>query len=188
MSEQGQLFQIVSYASAAPLLPPLSIEDAMSRMNRNEAKGLLSVYKDRLNRVKGFYHHFAAFATTLGASIPISFVAEGPVFFIPLFIWGPMVAYHANRVFGNLGKKSRQWEEEVLAELMHGDITELPDRFRRRAIASGTDPDVAQLEAARLRKRLENIEAIVTSRDWDALERETASTEAKMLAENVRRD
>ncbi|GAB5518553.1 MAG: hypothetical protein RhofKO_08040 [Rhodothermales bacterium] len=157
-------------------------------MNRNEAKGLLSIYKDRLNRVKGFYHHFAAFAATLSATIPISFVAEGPVFFIPLFIWGPLIAYHANRVFGNMGKKSRQWEEEVLAELIHGDITELPDKLRRRAIAAGTDPDVAQLEAARLRKRLENIEAIVTSRDWDVLEREAGAIETKRLAEKVQQD
>jgi len=160
----------------------------MKRMNRNEAKGLLSIYKDRLNRVKGFYQHFAGFIGTLSATIPISFVAEGPVFMIPLILWGPLVGAHAHRVFGNMGKKSRQWEEEVLAELMDGDITELPDRFRRRAIASGAAPETAQLEAARLRKRLETLEAIVTSRDWDALEQDTGATEGRLLAEKVQQD
>lgn len=160
-------------------------------MNRNEAKGILSVYKDRLARTKSFYHHFAAFATTFGATFGLSFLADGPLFLITLMLWGPLVVYHGNRVFGWMGKKNFLWEEEVLMELMDGTrLDELPERLRRHAMTMGASTDEAQLQALQLKRRLENLEAIVTSKDWDALEAEFKSSEsareAALLAERVK--
>ena len=143
-------------------------------MTRREAKGLLSTYKDRLEEVRRFYLHLAGYlsANTLFFTLNVTQGPDGPVALIPIVLWGALLFVHGRRVFGWKGKKRKEWEERVIYELMHGE--EMPEEHAAlaQAIEKLKLAAPAGDDTARLLRRLENLEAIVTSQGWEEERRE----------------
>lgn len=149
-------------------------------MSRREAKGVLSAFKDRKSKESKFHLH-----TTLYLLINFFFlmlnVIEGPnapVFMFPVLIWGVVLAMHWKRVYGMKGAVTKEWEEAMIHELMYGE--EMPDQLdelllHARAAAGKKQllklPKASKEDAALLQKRIENLEAIITSQRWDEIEK-----------------
>lgn len=143
-------------------------------MNRREAKGLLSNFKDRMQDIKRFYIHSGAFITFNALFTLINAIEgpNGPLFMLPLMAWTPFLVMHYNRVFGSKGKVSKAWEERMIYELMNGE--EMPEEQTlilqeaiKQRLALGADES-----AEKLQKRIQNLEAIITSQQWETLEKE----------------
>ena len=135
-------------------------------MNYREAKGLLASIKVRMQDVKQFYIHLSTYLAVNTGLMIVNILdgPDGPVAMIPLVLWGALLARHGRKVFGWKGAKTAEWEKELLRELMDGkplpeDIELLP--------ASSSEKDIL-----RMRKRLENLEAIIASQNWDHLDEE----------------
>ncbi len=154
-----------------------------------------------------FYTHLATFFVVMtGLTVLNLFVTPGHLWILyVLFGWGIGLAGHASEVFG-LGRGSG-WQQQRVQDLMDHEPSE--DRLRSlvdeeldaRAVPAGPPQD-----ADRLQRRIEHLEAIVTSRDWDevavSLEElpdppqldldgladapESAETEAARIARRVR--
>lgn len=132
-----------------------------------------------------FYGHLASYLIVNTFFVTLNLLTwEGHVWFIyPMLGWGIGLASHAARVFGRM-REGGNWEERRVRELMGADAA-VP-RLRAlvdEAVEAHAPP--ARLdagEAERLRRRVEQLEAIVTSRDWDLLEA-PYRTEAAPLAE-----
>ena len=150
-------------------------------MTRQEAKGLLSSFKDRLQSVKRFYVHLASY---VGANLSFFWLnvyegPDGPVVLPIALIWGIILFIHGKRVFGRKGEVTKAWEERMIYELMHGE--EMPEdqalliKEAVRYLQASSDPSVENLQ-----KRIQNLEAIITSQQWDELEREEEAIVAKL--------
>ncbi len=145
-------------------------------MTRREAKGLLASVKDRVNQIKKFAFHAGAFATINMAIFLMNVTQgpDGPIFMLPLLTWGGILFVHWKRVFGRKGKVERQWEEAMLHEFMYGE--ELPEQLSEIEIAPVEKRRLINISGAKdekikkLQRRLENLEAIVTSQKWEELE------------------
>ncbi|MDZ4702106.1 MAG: 2TM domain-containing protein [Rhodothermales bacterium] len=140
-------------------------------MTRREAKGVLSTFKDRMEDLKRFYLHAAGFLATNAVFITINLAVgphAGPIAMLPLIAWTPVLVIHARRVFGQKGSKTREWEERMIYELMHGE--EMPEgpitlaqAMETLKLSASAEPD-----SARLQKRIEHLEAIITSEQWES--------------------
>lgn len=129
--------------------------------------------KKQVKEEKEFFGHLASYLICNTMFVALSLFTGGYWFIFPLLGWGIGLASHATRVFGVPGKGSG-WEERRMQELLGQEETQasldaLRDQLRRleRGKRTGTDESP---EVARLLRRIENLEAIVTSRDWDLLE------------------
>jgi hypothetical protein len=132
--------------------------------------------RKRARREREFYAHLASYLIVNTFLLTLNMVTwEGNLWFVfPLLGWGVGVASHAASVFGLPGR-AHDWEDRRVRELMGAEGS--ADRLRslvdeeldRRAPRTRDGGDPAT-EAARLRQRIEHLEAIVTSRDWDAVE------------------
>ncbi len=161
-------------------------------MTRREAKGLLLSVKDRINEIKKFALNAGAFVT-VNLLVFIMNVTEGPngpIFLIPLVLWGIPLAMHWNKVFGRKGKKVKQWEEAMLHEFMYGE--EMPEQLDEILLTPDKKHKLLRLSRAKdeeintLQKRIENLEAIITSKDWDALEeKELVMARVDVLSKEV---
>ncbi|MEM8484063.1 MAG: 2TM domain-containing protein [Bacteroidota bacterium] len=145
-------------------------------MTRREAKGLLASVKDRINDVKKFGFHAAAFFTFNMAFFMLNVTQgpDGPLFLLPFLSWGSVLFVHWKRVFGRKGSVERKWEEAMLHEFMYGE--ELPEQLSEIEIAPVEKRKLINITSAKdekikkLQRRLENLEAIVTSQKWEELE------------------
>jgi hypothetical protein len=145
-------------------------------MTRREAKGLLSTFKDRMQDVKRFFFHGAAYVAfnAVFATVNILEGPNGPVVLFPMMIWGAVLYWHSRQVFGRRGKVTKAWEERMIYELMHGE--EMPEEkalllqeVLKHRLALAPDESVEKLQ-----QRIQNLEAIITSQQWESLEREEA--------------
>lgn len=145
-------------------------------MTRREAKGLLSAVKDRINEVKKFALHGAAYLTvnTFFFMLNVLEGPDGPVVLIPIVVWGVFLGMHWKKVFGRKGKVEKQWEEAMLHEFMYGE--EMPEQLDELLLAPEKKRKLINLTRAKdekihtLQRRLENLEAIITSQKWEELE------------------
>jgi len=163
-------------------------------MTRREAKGLLSAVKDRIHEVKKFALHAGAYITINMAVLMINVleVPDGSIVMIPMILLGIPLAVHWNRVFGRKGKKEKQWEEAMLHEFMYGE--EMPEPIDELLLVPEKKRALLNLSRAKdveintLQKRIENLEAIITSKKWDELdEREKEMQEAARQVEALSR-
>lgn len=124
--------------------------------------------RKRVAREKKFYAGLATYAVTITALAAVNLLTSpGYLWFLwAAFGWGIGVAGEAVKLFGLPGMNG--WESRRLAELSGQGVSEarlrqaLDDAFDERAIPAG-----APQPADRLQRRIEHLEAIVTSRDWD---------------------
>jgi hypothetical protein len=132
--------------------------------------------KKQVKKEKEFYGHLAAYLICNLAFVAMS-LATGTYWFIfPLFFWGIGLGNHATQVFGLPGKGT-DWEERRMRELLGQEETQagldaLRDQLRRLERGERATDRAEETETAALRRRIENLEAIVTSRDWDLLDDE----------------
>ncbi len=130
-------------------------------MTYREAKGLLAAVKVRMQDIKQFYLHLVAYVGVNASVLTINFMAPetAPAVLLTALPWGFFLGRHAFKVFGRKGKQTRAWEKEFLQELMDG--APLPDD-RENLL-----PPHDENEIIRMRKRIENLEAILTSHPWE---------------------
>ncbi len=122
----------------------------------------------------GFYIHLAAFIGVNAMLVLINLLTSPGVFWAlwPLLGWGIKVAAHALAVFGVPGYET--WKTRVRRRYI-----------RRHADRPTGDPsDEADAdETEQLRRRVETLEAIVTSADWDLLaDLESTDSDEKQAA------
>jgi len=135
-----------------------------------------------VRHLQGFYVHLAAFVGVNAMLVVINLLTSPGVFWAiwPILGWGVKVVGHAVAVFGVPGYAD--WKARVRRRYIR--------RHRDRpAVAVGDETDDPSGEAEQLRRRVENLEAIVTSADWDLLadleSTGPSDTQAAILAEDV---
>jgi hypothetical protein len=129
--------------------------------------------KKQVKEEKEFFGHLASYLICNTFFIGLSLFTGGYWFIYPLLGWGIGLASHATRVFGVPGKGG-DWEHRRMQELLGQEETQasldaLRTQLRRLEHGESNTAD-ASPEVARLLRRIENLEAIVTSRDWDLLD------------------
>ncbi|MEP0547775.1 MAG: 2TM domain-containing protein [Rhodothermales bacterium] len=131
--------------------------------------------KKQVRDEKEFYGHLASYLVFNTLFIGMSLFSGGYWFIFPLLGWGIGLVSHAARVFGLPGKGG-DWERRRLQELLGQEETQASlDALRTqlRALERGEQVGTTETpDVARLLRRIENLEAIVTSRDWDLLDDE----------------
>ncbi|NNF58924.1 MAG: 2TM domain-containing protein [Rhodothermaceae bacterium] len=132
--------------------------------------------RERIETEKEFYGHLAIYLVVNMMLMALNLLTSPrDIWFIfPLMGWGIGLVAHATSVFGLPGM-GRAWEDRRARELT-GQDTEatslerlrilLDEELDERAVPSATE----QQSAERLQRRIEHLEAIVTSRDWEAME------------------
>lgn len=122
-----------------------------------------------------FYTHLATFLVVMaGLTVLNLLTSPGHLWVLyALFGWGIGLANHASETFG-LGRGSN-WQQRRVHELMDREPSVdrlralVDDELDARALPSGKPQDIE-----RLQRRIEHLEAIVTSRDWDDVALDTA--------------
>ncbi|MEM6782768.1 MAG: 2TM domain-containing protein [Bacteroidota bacterium] len=130
-------------------------------------------------KLKEFYWHLASFLVTMPILLGINlFTDPSHLWFIYAFLgWGFGLMGHASEVFGMPGLGSK-WEERKMQELMgvQRDEGEASIERLRALVYEAVDEEEARhrqsqdVDTARLLRRIEHLEAIVTSQDWEIVE------------------
>ncbi len=125
--------------------------------------------RKRVRDLKDFYSHLGTYLVVNALLVAINLTSAPDPFWAiwPIVGWGIGLLSHAVSVFGLFGLGTQDWEERKVRELMQQQnqltANQVRDLLRQELPAQ-------QLDADRLVRRLEHLEAIVTSRDWDLLE------------------
>src|SRR5690554_2285033 len=125
--------------------------------------------RKRVHELRDFYSHLATYAIVNALLVGINLTTTPDPFWAiwPIIGWGIGLLSHAVSVFGLFGIGGREWEERKVRELMlqqsHLTADQVRDVLRQELPAS------QPLDTDRLIRRLEHLEAIVTSHDWDLL-------------------
>ena len=126
--------------------------------------------RKQAKREAAFYRNLAAFVLVNAFLVAINLLTSPGHFWAiyPILGWGLGIASQAFATFGDRG--SGGWMERRTQELMGAEASEtrlrelLDETLDERTIPAGAPQDVA-----RLQRRIEHLEAIVTSRDWDEI-------------------
>lgn len=127
--------------------PSLSIEERADR---------------HVQRLQGLYFHLGAYVVVNAMLVGINLLTSPDVFWAiwPILGWGVKLAAHALAVFGLWG--SDDWKARVRRNYIRRHTG-------RTSVASDSaDRDLTN-EVERLRRRVENLETIVTGADWELL-------------------
>lgn len=155
--------------------------------HRSSSDASLSVEEraDRyVRRLQGFYVHLAVYVGVNAMLVGVNLLTTPGVFWAiwPILGWGVKLGAHAVAVFGWPGPT--KWKDRVRRNYI-----------RRHAEPPASPLDEAQAERSgdeteRLRRRIEHLEAIVTSADWDLLvdleKSEAVDDQTAALADEVR--
>ena len=125
--------------------------------------------RKQAKREAAFRRHLASFLVVNAFLFALNlFTSPGHLWAVyPLLGWGIGLANHA---FQTYGWGQGDWVERRTHELMGAEASEerlrelLDETLDERAIPAGAPQDVA-----RLQRRIEHLEAIVTSSDWDTI-------------------
>ena len=115
---------------------------------------------------RAFYRHLAQFVVVMAGLAAINLLASpGYLWFLwPLLGWGVGLASHAAATFGS--RRGEDWLERRTTELMGAEASEarlrqlLDETLDARSLPAGEPQDLA-----RLQRRIEHLEAIVTATD-----------------------
>lgn len=124
--------------------------------------------RKQVKKEKAFYASLATYAAVMtGLAVLNLLTSPGDLWFVwPLLGWGIGIASQAVGTFGAPGMGA--WEERRMQALAGQDASEarlrrmLDETLDDRAVPAG-----APQPADRLQRRIEHLEAIVTSRDWE---------------------
>lgn len=141
-----------------------------------EAKTLEQKVREEVEEIKGFYIHLGVYALINLFLIVLNLITS-PVYFWaiwPLLGWGVGLGAHAVATFGLFGIGSKDWEERKVRELMRqrqrGLNAEQVRALLHEELSAGTGTTDDPVDLERILRRLENLEAIVTSQEWEAIE------------------
>lgn len=142
--------------------------------------------RKQAKREKEFFAHLASFLIVNTMLIGINlFTSPEYLWFVWCILgWGVGIVSHAVDVFGLPGL-GRNWEEQRIRSLTGQDSEEaiserlrtlLDEEMHERSLPAATEMHTED----RLQRRIEHLEAIVTSRDWDLLEVEQNEPQLKL--------
>ena len=142
--------------------------------------------RKQTKREKEFYAHLASYLVVNTMLIGLNlFTSPGYLWFVWCILgWGVGLVSHAVEVFGLPGL-GRNWEKQRMRELTGQDSEEaisarlrtlLDEEMHDRNLPAATEKQTSD----RLQRRIEHLEAIVTSRDWDLLEAGQAEPQLKL--------
>ena len=126
--------------------------------------------RKQARKEREFYAHLAKFVVTMAVLVAVNLLTSPGYlwFFWPLLGWGVGLASHAAGVFGTSiggGWVDRRARELMGAEASDARLRQLLDEtLDARALPPGEPQDLA-----RLQRRIEHLEAIVTATDDDPL-------------------
>lgn len=129
--------------------------------------------KKRVIELKEFYGHLTAFCVVIPGLAALNLVTSPQHwwFIYPMLGWGMGLLAHAASVFPLFGLGSKKWEEQKLKELMAAETGPINERMLQNMLESKYQElrhsDVADPAVKKLIQRIEHLEAIVTSKDWD---------------------
>lgn len=132
--------------------------------------------REHVEHLKGFYIHLGIYLLINLLLIAINLLTSPGRFWaiFPLLGWGMGLGGHAIGVFGLFGIGGKTWEDRKVRELMlqrqHGLTAEQVRQVMRDELQREPPGLSATSNEERILRRLENLEAIVTSKDWDALD------------------
>jgi hypothetical protein len=140
--------------------------------------------RKQVRKEREFYSHLASYLIVNAFFVALNLLTDpGSIWFIfPMLGWGIGLASHASSVFGLPGI-GRDWEARRLRALTGQDTEEattarlrrlLDEELDERALPAASEP----ASVDRLQRRIEHLEAIVTSRDWDLLDAEGLPADA----------
>ena len=141
-----------------------------------EAKSLEQKVREEVEEIKGFYIHLGVYALINLFLIVLNLITSPAYFWAiwPLLGWGVGLGAHAVATFGLFGIGSKDWEERKVRELMRqrqrGLNAEQVRALLHEELRAGTGAADGPSDLERIRRRLENLEAIVTSQEWDEME------------------
>ncbi len=132
-----------------------------------------SAARKKAKREAAFYRNLASYVLVNAFLVALNLLTSPGNFWAiwPLLGWGIGVVSQAFGVFGD--RASGGWQERRVQELMGAEASEarlrelLDESLDERAIPAGVPQDTS-----RLQRRIEHLEAIVTSRDWDEIRRD----------------
>ena len=124
--------------------------------------------REQAKKEAEFYTHLATFLVCMTGLAALNlFTQPGHLWFLyALFGWGIGLANHASETFA-LGRGSG-WQQRRTQALLDREPSDerlrslLDETLDERAVPAGAPQDID-----RLQRRIEHLEAIVTSRDWD---------------------
>ncbi len=130
--------------------------------------------RERVKELKDFYGHLGVYVLVNVFLIIINLLTS-PGFFwaiFPMLGWGIGLGGHAVGLFGLFGIGGKAWEERKVRELMIQRQRGLSAEQVRQLLHDELEAELpsGQANTERLLRRLENLEAIVTSKEWDQLE------------------
>ncbi len=130
--------------------------------------------RERVKELKDFYGHLGVYVLVNVFLIIINLLTS-PGFFwaiFPMLGWGIGLGAHAVGLFGLFGIGGKAWEERKVRELMLQRQRGLSADQVRQLLHEemNTEPPAGQANLERILQRLENLEAIVTSKDWEVLD------------------
>lgn len=131
--------------------------------------------RERVAEIKSFYGHLLTYMLVNLMLVGI-YLATGSDHFWPIYPmlgWGIGLVSHAASTFGAFGVFNTSWEErkvrEIILQKQHGLSAEQVRTMLKKEMASERALLPSADELRRIDERLQNLEAIVTSRDWDEL-------------------
>ncbi len=151
-----------------PVATELEASSAETSLEREARK--------HVQKLKEFYTHLGAFISVIVglALINILTTPGFPWFLFPALGWGIGLGAHAVEVFGLFGLGGRKWERRKMREYMmqRGGGLDAEDvrGILAEELGGRTLTQGGTGELDRLVRRIEHLEAIVTSRDWEVLE------------------
>ena len=135
--------------------------------------------REEVEEIQGFYIHLGVYILVNVFLVVLNLITSPEYFWAiwPMLGWGVGLGAHAVTIFGLFGIGSQDWQERRVRELMlqrqRGLSAEQVRQLLReemRADPQTTNADPDNLE--RILQRLKNLEAIVTSKEWDQLDGE----------------
>jgi len=150
--------------------------------------------RKQTKREKEFYVHLASYLVVNTMLIGLNlFTSPDYLWFVwSILGWGIGIASHAADVFGLPGL-GRNWEKQRMRKLTGQDSEEaisarlrtfLDEEMHDRHLPVATEKQTSD----RLQRRIEHLEAIVTSRDWDLLDTDRAEPLLKLPDEDATTD
>ena len=132
--------------------------------------------RKRVKQLKEFYAHLGSYLLVNGFLACVNLLTSPQVLWAiwPMLGWGLGLAAHAVSVFGLPGLGGRAWQERKVREFIlqrhRGLSAEQVRRLLREELQPDTHVVLSQAEWQAVLHRLENLETIVTSKDWTFME------------------
>ena len=132
--------------------------------------------RKRVKQLKEFYAHLGSYLLVNSFLVCVNLLTSPQFLWAvwPMLGWGLCLASHAVSVFGLASLGGKAWQERKVREFMrqrqHGLNAEQVRRLLREELQPDSHVVLSQAEWQAVLRRLENLETIITSKDWTFME------------------